>query len=62
MVPTRPDPARATIQRARACAGLPLLRPAALPAGLPVERDLHFMPEMTLADYASRARLAGRVH
>ena len=31
------------------------------PLGLPVERDLDFTPEMTLADYASRALVAGRV-
>lgn len=29
--------------------------------GLPVERDLHFCPKMTISAYAALARLAGRI-
>lgn len=29
--------------------------------GLPVERDLHFAPQMRLSAYAREARLAGRI-
>lgn len=31
------------------------------PLGLPVERDLHFKAEKTIAGYAREARLAGRI-
>jgi hypothetical protein len=29
--------------------------------GLPVERDLHFMPSKTISAYADEARRAGRI-
>lgn len=31
------------------------------PAGLPVERDLHFRPDRSLLAYASQARASGRI-
>lgn len=31
------------------------------PLGLKIERDLHFKPEMTLEQYADRARVEGRI-
>lgn len=31
------------------------------PAGLKIERDMYFTPEMTLSEYADRARLEGRI-
>jgi len=32
-----------------------------LPFGLKIERDLHFTPDKTLAEYADEARSAGRI-
>ena len=31
------------------------------PLGLPIERDLHFVPNGTLSEYATKARVAGRI-
>lgn len=40
---------------------LPELEEVRGPAGLKIERDLYFTPEGTLADYADRSRIEGRI-
>lgn len=40
---------------------LPELEDARGPLGLPIERDLYFVPNGTLSEYARRARIAGRI-
>jgi len=37
------------------------LRDVRGPGGVYIERDAHFTPDATLAEYAQRARVAGRI-